>query len=67
MLDPNWQRGYYYGTGRYPRTGVKLARWVYMHKTVNYLIYIDIPVIVTVFKLSIIGSRYQEHSVWCNS
>ena len=26
MLDPNWQRGYYYGTGRYPRTGVKLAR-----------------------------------------
>ena len=26
MLDPNWQKGYYYNTGKFPRTGMKLAR-----------------------------------------
>ena len=28
MLDPNWQKGYYYNTGKFPRTGMKLARLV---------------------------------------
>ncbi len=26
MLDPNWQKGNYYNTGKFPRTGTKLAR-----------------------------------------
>ena len=26
MLDPNWQKGYYYNTDKFPRTGMKLAR-----------------------------------------
>lgn len=26
MTDPNWQKGYYYGTGSYPQMGMKLAR-----------------------------------------
>lgn len=29
MLDPNWQKGYYYDTGKFPRTGTKLARYIY--------------------------------------
>lgn len=26
MSDPNWQNGFYYNTGKYPNTGMKLAR-----------------------------------------
>lgn len=26
MVDPKWQMGHYYGTGDYPKTGMKLAR-----------------------------------------
>eukprot|EP00026_Physarum_polycephalum_P004653 Phypoly_transcript_04675.p1 GENE.Phypoly_transcript_04675~~Phypoly_transcript_04675.p1 ORF type:complete len:451 (-),score=59.07 Phypoly_transcript_04675:82-1434(-) len=26
MSDPNWQKGFYYNTGKYPHTGMKLAR-----------------------------------------